>query len=255
MVFCCRGLVDRNQRCTKPRILRVLLPHAGQPAPMIMVGLEGMSQKQRRAWQTKRSSEPRRWWVTIFRELTKHHWPRQLFLPRHLSPGARAKLVAHPLSYVWQTERMEREAVAPWLETYVQLVLPELVLHELPAAEHPAFVEELLKTFDLPLHANGVRGHLRQLWEGWRKGEVDRRLVRPRKKRARDAANAEGEEEWPDVGADALVVDRAGPVEDVTEEGQGPPIQLPRHRRRYRSASQSDELSLTKAAARLEFTK
>lgn len=186
---------------------RVIVQRAcsiGKPQRLILlVGLEGMTKEDRRTWERRLRYDrdypgepiPHRWWSTTFRwkggkgEAQRLYGPRQLYSNTSHSQKAVQEIVGQILVYLWQAGKADREEVAPWLEDYIRSVL-----WGVSASDVAYFQEQVLKMFALPLHANGLRHYLEELWTAERrKGASDQRI----QERGADLPVAsEGQVDW-----------------------------------------------------------
>jgi excisionase family DNA binding protein len=173
--------------------LLVVLQYACPPARprrlLVVVALDGMPQDDRREWRKllrwirepgnralPEERPPRVSWSKFFRdgEALRCYGPRQLYVGKPLSSQTRQEIMAHLLIYAWQAQMSARGDVTPWLSEYIRAILPRVSSDDVSY-----LLEELLKSFALPVDAHGVRAHLRHLHQmQQRQGGVDRRLVR-----------------------------------------------------------------------------
>jgi excisionase family DNA binding protein len=159
----------------------------GKPQRLILlVGLEGMTKEDRRTWERRLRYDrdypgepiPHRWWSTTFRwkdgkgEAQRLYGPRQLYSHTSRSQKAIQEIMGQILVYLWQAVKADREEVAPWLEAYIRSVL-----WGVSASDVAYFQEQVLKMFALPLHANGLRHYIEELWTAERReGAPDQRI-------------------------------------------------------------------------------
>jgi hypothetical protein len=216
--------------------LLVMIRRIGVSAPTsllrVVVQLEGMHADDRRVWRkhVRFGPHPHRSLISAFRidpdrplhgEAQRHYGPRQLYVRRHQRARASQEILAHLLVYGWQAGILTRDDVVPWLQDYVGPAP-----WESSADVRPGIVEELLNTFALPLGPDGVRVHVRELWQAERRqGGVDRRL------RARDPERLRD-----DQGDDEADAEAGQEGEDYegreTEEGEGASGRPPQKGRR-----------------------
>jgi hypothetical protein len=158
------------------------------PKPLlVVVGLGQMDASDWQQWrkQVQFGPHPHQSWIGAFRidldnplngEAQRTYGSRQLYVGgdphRRLSESIK-ELIAHFLVYLWQGG-VPQELLRPWLENYIRSVLQGI--SDIDAS---FFLENLVATFALPLHANGRRKHLRALRHAEFLNEgIDKRLDR-----------------------------------------------------------------------------
>ena len=169
--------------------LRRQREHFGTPQEVtVVVGVGGLSQQDRDAWNkyvklepdVSETHVPRRLWSTWartspWRQSFDDGW-RLLWLPAR--PVRRERgiddIMAHFVIYLWQDGMVEREVVVPWLQGYIGRVCGTVAQTDIDYV-----LEVVLKEFGLPMHANGLRAfNKKELYQQRRQGGPDRRLVR-----------------------------------------------------------------------------
>lgn len=154
----------------------------------VVIGVGGMSQKDRTAWRqyvklepdASETHGPRRLWSTWvrtspWRQLFDDGW-QLLWLPARPVKRERGidDIRAHFLIYLSQAQMVEREVVVPWLQGYIQRVCGTVAQTDVDYV-----LEVVLKEFGLPMHANSLRAYIKDtLAQQQRQGGPDKRLLR-----------------------------------------------------------------------------
>ena len=183
-IACLRRQADRESHAAQAEVLRSearglgqqyealrqqRAQNGGSKSIEIYVGVGGLSQADRDAWNTYAQLEldPDETPGTRMRRSTVVRMPpwRRLFdagwgllwLPERPVQRERAiaHIMAHLLIYLWQVGMAEREEVAPWLQGYIQSVC-----RTMPHSDLGYALEVMLKEFTLPMHASTLQTFL-----------------------------------------------------------------------------------------------
>lgn len=151
----------------------------GGQAITVCIGVGGLNQMDRDAWNTYARLEPdppetqapRMLRSTVartvppWRRLLERGW-RLLWLPER--PGRHERVIddmmAHVVIYLEQEGMVEREGMVPWLQGYIRTVCGTIGQTDVDYV-----LEETLKGCTLPMHANSLRAYINETMDQQRR--------------------------------------------------------------------------------------